>query len=295
MADLTTVNSEPILVFSARAREVLSPHIDALGQWFELRCDEAPYFLFNLTRVVDVLDQQRCVFSYYSDGGIMHIKEFAFHPELVKDELLFKVPQRRGSFNLATDRFKGLVEQHGLTGFRFDKVWSDELQIVVPAPIPEIPPAPRTPVIGPLEPAAVVLLGRWQAAGMQLLGQSEGTSAEAIVHAIDEYIDRWQDEETGQPIDPATVDALAALWGGQMVRRFDWRWCQLDKHRAVSAPDGSLMMLPWAYVHACFDQVDLDCAIALAVNMLAAGRIPPQQPGGYVDVMQRVAHIVPKR
>jgi hypothetical protein len=126
LGDFTNVNYDPYPCFSQRAKDILGPHIDPLGQWLPLECEEAPYWLFNITNVVDALEVEKSKLAYFRDGGVMAIDEFAFHPEQIKDQLLFKTPQCSGSNNLVTQDFVDLVYQHQLTGFVFKLLWSSE-------------------------------------------------------------------------------------------------------------------------------------------------------------------------
>jgi hypothetical protein len=126
LADITNVNYDPYPCFSQRAKDILGPHIDPLGQWLPLECEEAPYWLFNVTNVVDALEVEKSKLAYFRDGGVMAIDEFAFHPDQIKDQLLFKTPQCSGANNLVTQDFVDLVYQHQLTGFVFKLLWSSE-------------------------------------------------------------------------------------------------------------------------------------------------------------------------
>jgi hypothetical protein len=126
LADFSNLGYGPEPCFSARAKQQLGPHIDGLGQWLALECDEAPYWLFNVTHTVDALDEENSEVIRFSDGKVMRIAQFAFHPEKLRGELLFQVPQCLGTPNLVTQDFVDLVHQHGLTGFSFRLVWSEQ-------------------------------------------------------------------------------------------------------------------------------------------------------------------------
>ena len=124
LADFTNVNYQPYACFSGRAKEALGPCLETLGQWLQLECDEAPYWLFNITNVLDALDEPASKVSYFDDRAVMDVKEFVFKPEAVRGQLIFKILQRPNSYNLVTDRFVELVRQHRLTGFKFHLLWS---------------------------------------------------------------------------------------------------------------------------------------------------------------------------
>jgi hypothetical protein len=104
----------------------VGPYIGPLGQWLPLECEEALYWLFNITNVVDALDVGKSKLLYFDDGQVMRIAEFAFYSEQIKSQLLFKTPQCAGSNNLVTQDFVDLVYQHQLTGFDFKLLWSSE-------------------------------------------------------------------------------------------------------------------------------------------------------------------------
>jgi hypothetical protein len=126
LADFSNLSYGPEACFSARAKAVLGPHIDSLGQWLALECDEAPYWLFNVTYTIDALDEANSQLIRFDDGRVMRIAQFAFHPDRLRGQLLFHVPQRPGVPNLVTQDFVDLVHEHGLTGFSFRLVWSEE-------------------------------------------------------------------------------------------------------------------------------------------------------------------------
>ena len=121
-ADYANVNYQSYPCFSGRAKEALGPHLGVLGQWLQLECDEAPYWLYNITNIVDVLDEAKSKIE--NMGTVVEVDEFAFHPQRLRDQLIFKIPQRPDSYNLVTDRFVELVRQHRLTGFKFRLLWS---------------------------------------------------------------------------------------------------------------------------------------------------------------------------
>jgi hypothetical protein len=117
---------DPMLL-GKRALEVLLPHIASLGQVLPLVFEEAPYSFFNVTNIVDALDETRTEFYRFpSSGRIGGVERYAFKPEAVRDQWLFKTPQLRTGFVFVTDRFVELVKTAGLTGFEFTLVWSDE-------------------------------------------------------------------------------------------------------------------------------------------------------------------------
>jgi hypothetical protein len=115
------------MVLSRRALDVLLPHIGTLGQVLPLAFEEAEYAFFNITNVVDALDESKSELKFFSDGGFHRVLRYAFKPEAVRDQLIFKIPQQPGGFAFVTDRFVELVKSNGLTGFGFKLMWTDEV------------------------------------------------------------------------------------------------------------------------------------------------------------------------
>jgi hypothetical protein len=115
------------MVLSRRALDVLLPHIGTLGQVLPLAFEEAEYAFFNITNVVDALDESKSELKFFSDGGFHRVLRYAFKPEAVRDQLIFKIPQQPGGFAFVTDRLVELVKSNGLTGFGFKLMWTDEI------------------------------------------------------------------------------------------------------------------------------------------------------------------------
>ena len=136
LADLVLIDFYgSVSTFSRRALDVLLPHIGHCGEVLPVVFDEAPYAIFNVTRVIEALDEPASEVVYFpSSGRVAGIDRFEFKPAVVKNELLFKIPQGPGAYNFVTDRFVKIVRDAGLTGFDFKKVWSDDVAKAPPKP-----------------------------------------------------------------------------------------------------------------------------------------------------------------
>jgi hypothetical protein len=116
------------MVLSRRALDVLLPNIGTLGQVLPLAFEEAEYAFFNITNVVNALDESRSELEHFpSTGRLSRVLRYAFKPEAVRDQLIFKIPQQPGGFAFVTDRFVDIVKANGLTGFGFKLMWTDEV------------------------------------------------------------------------------------------------------------------------------------------------------------------------
>lgn len=129
IGDVTTVDSVVSnCVWGTRARAVLEPHVAQLGEFLPLRCKEADWVLFNVTRKIDALDEAASEIIYFNDPGpkVLRFVKMVFKPDVLRGELIFRIPQRGGGDVFVTDAFASLVEQHGLTGFNLKLVWDSD-------------------------------------------------------------------------------------------------------------------------------------------------------------------------
>jgi hypothetical protein len=113
-------------VFSERAAEALGDLLLGRGELLELDYGEAVYFVYNVTRLTDALDEERTKFAHFpSSGRIMAIERYEFISDRLAEETVFKLPQMPETYAYVTDAFIRRVEEAGLTGFRFERrVWS---------------------------------------------------------------------------------------------------------------------------------------------------------------------------
>lgn len=109
-------------VFSRRAVEALGSILSANGELLPLNCDEDDYFAFNVTQLVDALNEANSDVVRFSDGRIMDIKRFGFDPDKLKTVDIFKIPQMPLGRAFVRDRFVQKVHDTGLTGFVFKSV-----------------------------------------------------------------------------------------------------------------------------------------------------------------------------
>jgi hypothetical protein len=116
-------------LMDARARSILAPMLD---QDFEILPIESfrgvEYYFVNVLKKVDCVDRQRMI---WKNGRIF---EYQFFPEKLTDSTLFSVRGAGGLFTVvglpgAEVEFKTLVEQAGLTGLKFEEVWSDGVPV----------------------------------------------------------------------------------------------------------------------------------------------------------------------
>jgi hypothetical protein len=129
IADITTVNAAiRNCVWSPRARAALEPHVGQCGEFLRLRCKEADWVLFHVTRIIDALDENASEIVYFPgpQRKVLRLVKVVFKPRMLEGELMFRIPQRSSADVFVTERFVQLVEQHGLVGFNLKQVWDSE-------------------------------------------------------------------------------------------------------------------------------------------------------------------------
>jgi hypothetical protein len=121
-SDLVMLGVEP--AFTARAVEQLADVLFACGQILPLRSDDGEFYLWNVTNVVDALDEARSSLSRFSTGRIMMVDKWSFHSKAVEDHAAFKIPQLPRAYTFVTQAFVDRVRSADLKGFDPRVVWT---------------------------------------------------------------------------------------------------------------------------------------------------------------------------
>jgi hypothetical protein len=119
-SDFPTLGTTP--VFSQRAVDELLDLLVENGELLPLAVEDGSYFVYNVTREVDALDEDRSELVRFSTGGVMRIARYEFDPDQVEGLTIFKIPQSRAKI-FVTDAFVGRVRAARLTGFDFSQIW----------------------------------------------------------------------------------------------------------------------------------------------------------------------------
>jgi len=118
--------SSHIPVFNLRAVKALADVLEPNGELLPITCDGERYFLFNITRMVDALDEPHCELKRLDDGRIMTIDRHSFIEERLSGVVVFKLPQRPLGWPYVTDSFVRRVRAAKLKGFEFRLVWCSD-------------------------------------------------------------------------------------------------------------------------------------------------------------------------
>lgn len=111
-------------VFTRKAVTALADLLEANGELIPISVSGEEHYLFNVTRVIDALDESRCRAVRFDDGRIMYVKVHYFFAEEIGDAPIFKIPQTVDSDVFVTDEFVTRVESARLKGFEFPFLWS---------------------------------------------------------------------------------------------------------------------------------------------------------------------------
>jgi hypothetical protein len=114
-----------IPTFSPHAVEALRDLLEPNGELLPIHYRSKEYFAYNVTTMVDALNEAASVVKYFSGGGVMWITEYVFHADVVQGKAIFKIPQLPMAHVFVTDAFVSRVRVAGLRGFTFTRLWTD--------------------------------------------------------------------------------------------------------------------------------------------------------------------------
>jgi hypothetical protein len=115
------------LMLSGRAVAALRPWIGPHGEFLPVRADIGDYAIFNCFTEIDAFDDEHTEGRrFQSSGRFMRICRYALYAERLLDPPpIFRLVGQRAPL-FVTDAFRAAVEQHRLTGFVFEPLWSSE-------------------------------------------------------------------------------------------------------------------------------------------------------------------------
>jgi hypothetical protein len=112
------------LIFRKEAVQIMGQLLNEYGELLPLQCDEAELSIFNVTQILNALDETASSIARFSTGRIMTIERYVFHPDIIRDIQIFKIPNLRASPTFVSEDFVQLWKSAGLRGLGFNKVWS---------------------------------------------------------------------------------------------------------------------------------------------------------------------------
>jgi hypothetical protein len=114
-------------VFSRKAATALADLLKGNGEMFPVVISDEEYYVFNVTRVIDALDESRSEIIRFDDTSrVMDIHSHFFLPERLEEASIFKIPQVLTMDVFVTEVFVERVQSAKLKGFKFPLLWSSE-------------------------------------------------------------------------------------------------------------------------------------------------------------------------
>lgn len=114
-----------ILIIREQALPLLRPLLEKYGEILPLRCAE-PVSLFNVTNILDALDEERSKIARFENGDVLAIEKHVFRVDAIEDSELFRLPGRASNIYLREALVRRIGEL-GLRGIAFEMVWADEI------------------------------------------------------------------------------------------------------------------------------------------------------------------------
>lgn len=112
------------LVMRRSAVDALRDMLDATGELLPLSTDDGVELFVLNARTIDAMDEAASsVIKYPGTDRIMRIKSIAFEASRIEGIDLFRLPHR-ASATYVSSRFVERVQEAGLRGLSFEKVWS---------------------------------------------------------------------------------------------------------------------------------------------------------------------------
>ena len=115
-----------IPVFNPKAVKALADLLEGNGELLHISIGKERYSCYNVTRVVDALDEPNCEVVRFDSGRIMDITRYSFVESKLAGVVMFKIPQELLGRVFVTEPFVERVKSAGLVGFKLPLVWSGE-------------------------------------------------------------------------------------------------------------------------------------------------------------------------
>lgn len=121
--DYTTIGKIPVM--SRRAVAVLRDLLEPCGELLPLRAATGDYFAFNILSISDAFDRERGEADFAAETGketAFGIDRFEFYEDRLGDHAIFRI-REYPQMKIVDDRFSRRVEDTGLIGFCFNRIW----------------------------------------------------------------------------------------------------------------------------------------------------------------------------
>jgi len=113
-----------VLILRRRAITALGSLLRENGELLPLDCPGTELWLYNVTHVIDALDEAASTIDRFPDGRIILVRKPVFYKDRIKGVDAFKYSHRRGRPICVSQRFVDHWHAARLTGVEFKQVWS---------------------------------------------------------------------------------------------------------------------------------------------------------------------------
>lgn len=121
LADFTMLGTVPLV--SRTASKALADLLRGACEFLPVRYPRKEYYLFNVTDVLDALDEAASALTRFPTGRVMRIDRYAFRADAVAGASVFRIPQLLMAYVFATDRVVTAAREANLSGFASNLVW----------------------------------------------------------------------------------------------------------------------------------------------------------------------------
>ena len=127
-SDTPTFSGAP--VFSRRAVDILNDLMQEKVEILTLKYIRESYYAINVINVLDCIDYEtaQCI-RFPTSNRVYGFTKYAFKPQLLKGEHIFKIVEYPKSEVFVSDEFRARILNSDLVGFKFEEVWDSEKQV----------------------------------------------------------------------------------------------------------------------------------------------------------------------
>lgn len=114
-----------VFVFRSHRIEKIRNFLTQFGELLPVECQGESLEFYNVTNVVDALNEDASDVARFSGGDIFRVEKYVFHLEALKGQHVFKIPNLRVSPIYLDEGFVTTWKEHGLSGLDFEELWVD--------------------------------------------------------------------------------------------------------------------------------------------------------------------------
>lgn len=210
-----------------------------------LKCDFGDYWAINVLDVLECVDYKKSEFVLLSDEledgrpRIMYFSKYQFIKEKIEGHNVFKIIDTPKSAIFVNETFVNEVVKHGITGFKFELVWQDQVletgafstqNALIPKTKSKRVFSKKAPkaFVTPLEEDVMRELCQMEKEAYELIGSNENNSPSEIANLIYSHVDKLLLAEKSEEEISSISILLAVAWGFAVCSEYNWEWRYLE-------------------------------------------------------------------